>query len=338
VFQQLRDERDTFDLDTQQQLILGGRHDMVFGAAVRVSRGNDTGNAAFRFDPEVAVTTMAGVFVQDEITIVPRRFAAIVGAKFERNTFTGVEPQPSVRVRWTPSSQRTVWGAVSHAVRLPTRFDTDLRFTNPATGAVVLRGGRDFESEKVVAYEAGYRMQWADRLSFDVSAYTNVYGDLRSQEFPTAPGQPVFLRNLLNARTSGAEFAGTVGLLGTWRLHAAYTYLHERFTFDPESRDPTGGFAEFNDPTHLVQARSSVDLPHGIEVDGVFRYVDRLPHPVVPAYSELDARIGWRPKPTWDVSLIGQNLLHAHHQEFRLASPTIEEFERGVYLRFTWRF
>jgi iron complex outermembrane receptor protein len=339
VFQQLRDARDTVDLDIQQRLLLAARHDLLFGGSVRVSRGDDSGNAAFFFDPQVAVTTLAGTFVQDEIAVVPRRLVLIGGVKFERNTFTGLETQPSVRVRWTPEPSRTVWAAVSRAVRLPTRFDTDLRFTNPASGAVTLRGGRDFQSEHVVAYEAGYRMQWRDRASADLAAFTNTYGDLRSQEFPTGAGQPVRLRNLLNARTAGGELAGTASVLRTWRVHAAYTYLHERFTLDPGSRDPTRGFSEFNDPTHMVSLRSNADLPRGFELDAMFRHIGRLPHPAVAAYSELDARIGWRPRAAaWDVSFVGQNLLHAHHPEFPLAGPTREEFERGFYVRTSWRF
>lgn len=338
VFQQLRDVRDTFDVDTQQRLAFGRRHDLLFGGSFRVSRGEDTGNAAFFFDPASAVTTIGGVFVHDEITLVPHQLVGIAGVKFERNTFTGLETQPNVRIRWTPSARQTVWGAVSRAVRLPTRFDTDLRLTNPITGAIALRGGRDFASEKLVAYEAGYRTEWRDRVSFDVATYSNVYGDLRSQEFPAAAGQPIVLMNMLNARTSGVELAATTSMLRAWRVHASYAYLHERFTLDPGSRDPTNGISEYNDPSHVATLRSNMDLPHRFELDASFRYVDRLPHPVVPAYSELDARLGWRPRAEWSVSLVGQNLLHAHHPEFQLATPIRTEFERGFYIRTTWRF
>ena len=338
VFQQLRDVRDTVDVDLQQRVAFASRHDLLVGGAVRVSRGDDTGNAAFYFDPRSAVTTIGGIFVQDEITIVPRRLVGIAGVKVERNTFTGFESQPEVRIRWTPSAAQAVWAAVSRAVRLPTRFDTDLRFTNANTGAITLRGGRDFEAEKLVAYEGGYRRQWRDRLSVDVAAYTNVYGDLRSEEFPAAAGEPIVLRNLLNARTAGVEVAATGRVLRAWRLHASYAYLHEWFTLDPGSRDLTRGVFEYNDPSHMATLRSNADLPHGFELDAALRYVDRLPHPVVPAYAEMDARVGWRPAAAWDVALVGQNLLHAHHPEFQLSSPFRAEFERGLYVRTTWRF
>lgn len=336
VFAQLRDVRDTFDVDTQQQVI-AGRNDVLFGGTFRVSKGTDTGNAAFHFDPDSAVNTLGGFFVQDQLTLVPARLSLIVGSKFEGNNFTGLETQPSVRLRWTPSGRQTIWGAVSRAVRLPTRFDTDLRFTNPATGATTLSGSPGFDSEKVAAYEIGYRAE-APRASLDVAAYSNVYGDLRSEEFPTRAGQPILLENLMNARTWGTEISGTVLIVPRWRAHAGYTYLHEAFTFDPGSNDPTKGANEFNDPVHTFKLRSSADLPGDMELDGFLRYVGLLPHPAVPAYTELDMRVGWHPSAAWELSLIGQNLLHPHHPEFQLASPTREEFQRGAYVRLVWRY
>jgi iron complex outermembrane receptor protein len=335
VVNQIRDVRNTIDVDLQQQLA-AGRHGLVFGGGFRASKGDDTGNAAFRFEPQARFTTIAGLFVQDEIALVPARLALIVGSKFERNTFTGIETQPNVRLRWTPSNRRTVWGAVSRAVRLPNRFDTDLRFTLP-TGAVWLTGRTDFDSEKVIAYEAGYRAELSSRASMDVATFTNVYDRLRSQELPSAPGQPVVLSNLLNARTWGTDLSATVLVLPPWRVHSTYSYLKVTTTHDPGSRDPTKGFNEFNDPAHMFKLRSSIDLPRGFEVDGVFRAVGRLPHPLVPAYAELDARVGWRASPSLEISLIGQNLLHARHPEFLLASPTREEFQRGAYIRVLWR-
>ena len=337
VFDQLRDVRNTIDVDVQQQLV-AGRHELVFGGDFRSSRGDEAGNAAFHFEPQVQVNNVGGVFAQDEITLKANRLALIAGAKFERNMFTGIETQPSVRLRLTPSARQTVWGAVSRAVRLPTRFDTDLRFTNPITGAVTLTGSQDFDAEKVTAYESGYRAELSSRASLDVAAYTNVYDDLRSEEFPTAAGQPVRLANLMNARTWGADVSATILPVAQWRLHASYTYLHETITFDPASHDPTKGVNEYNDPSHIFKLRSSVDLPHGVEVDAFLRRLTALPHPVVPGYAELDAQIGWHVSPVLELSLVGQNLLHAHHPEFQLASPTREEYQRGAYFRLLWRY
>jgi iron complex outermembrane receptor protein len=336
---QLRHSLDTFDVDTQQHLLLGGRHDVVVGGAFRVSRGKDIGNPAFFFDPSVSVINIGSVFAQDEITLVPGRVALIAGTKFERNTYTGVETQPSVKLRVNPGTRHTIWGGVSRAVRLPTRFDTDLRFTNPVTGAITLTGSRDFESEKMLAWEGGYRSQLYDRVSLDVAAYVNTYDDLRSEEFPSRPVQPIRLDNRMNATTRGIELGSNVLLAPWWRMHASYMYLHERFTFDPGSTDPTAGANEAEDPSHQFSLRSSTDLPKDLELDAAFRRIGRLPHPVVPAYSELDVRLGWNVGRHWTVGIVGRNLLHDRHLEFAsLGSSVREEFERAVHVVTLWRF
>jgi hypothetical protein len=39
-----------------------------------------------------------------------------------------------------------------------------------------------------------------------------------------------------------------------------------------------------------------------------------------------------------ELSVVGQNLLHAHHPEYGPPSPTREEIERSVYVKADWRF
>ena len=158
----------------------------------------------------------------------------------------------------------------------------------------------------------------------------------RSQERPTAQG-PVVLGNGLNATASGVEVASTVTVTGKWQAHGSYSYLYKTFTRDPSSRDVTGGASEANDPHHLLSLRSSADLPWRLELDAHLRYVSSLPAPAVKAYTELAARLGWRPSDRWDVAFIGQNLLHDSHEEFASTTPR-ELFERSLSVRTGWRF
>jgi iron complex outermembrane recepter protein len=330
--------RDTFDVDTQQQLRVGTRHALVFGAGFRASRGDDLGDGpGFYFDPQVRTSTIVSGFAQDEIALKPNRVALIVGSKVERNDFTGLELSPDLRVRVTPDARQTLWAAISRAVRMPTRFDTDLRIRVPNSSRLLLTGSESFESENVVAYEAGYRNRPNDWMSTDVAVFFNDYDDLRSQELPTAIGQPVVLGNGLTARTSGIEVSSTVSLTKQWQAHGAYSYLWERFSHAPDSRDITNGTSEANDPSHIFSIRTSIDLPYASEADAGFRYVSRLPQPVVAGYAELTARFGWRPRPAWELSVVGHDLLHDRHEEFAAGTPR-ELFERGFYVRSTWCF
>jgi iron complex outermembrane receptor protein len=337
VDRQYRAATDTLDVDSQQQIQLGERHRIVFGAGFRYWHSDDVGDGpGFYFDPEIRTSRLLNIFAEDEVALVPGRLSVIAGTKVERNTFTGVEWLPSVRLRFTPTERQTLWTAASRAVRMPTRFDEDLRIVLP-NGALLITGNSDFKSENVTAYEGGYRVRPADWVSFDLAVFANRYDDLRSQELPSAAGKPVVLANGLDARTSGVEVSASVSFTSWWQAHASYSFLHEKFSRDADSRDNTGGASEANDPRHLFSIRTSIDLPRRVQADAMVRHVSSLPSPAVDAYTELSARLGWELSSHIDLSLIGQNLLHDRHEEFAAGTPR-ELFERGLSLRGTFRF
>jgi iron complex outermembrane receptor protein len=331
---QFQESRHTMDVDAQHRTTFGARHDVVGGAQVLVTTARDIGAAGFVFEPERKTNYVTSLFIQDEIAVRPDRLFLTIGSKFEGNDYTGLEVQPAVRIRWSPQPRQTAWGAISRAVRLPTRLDTDLLIrSQPA-----VTGSEDFEAESVVAYEAGYRLRPHPHVSVDVAAFVNDYDSLRSQEFPSRLGQVVELRNTLNALASGVELGGTLQALPGWRLHGSYSYFHKEFTLDPGSRDISRGVNEGNDPAYFFSVRSYLDLPGGLMLDGFFRRVARRPMPTVPAYSSLDVRLGRVVRPGWEISVVGQNLLEPRHPEFGAPGPRRYEFERGVYVRSIWNF
>ena len=338
VPQQYQGTRDTFDLDLQQEFSVGSRQNLVAGGGARVSHGDDFGDGpGFFFEPRERTSTLFGAFIQDEIAVKPDRLFVTLGAKVERNDFSGLELQPTSRVRLKLSSRHSVWAAASRAVRMPTRFDTDLRIRIPNTERLLLTGSETFESENVVSVEGGYRGQPRRWLSVDVVGFSNRYTDVRSQELPAALGNPIVLANTLNTRSAGAEVMTSVQALSRWQLHGSYTYLWKRFEKDPDSRDFTNGVSEANDPAHQFRFRSYLDLGRNMELDGVVRFASALPFPVVDRYAELTLRLGWQPRPELDLSVIGQNLLHERHEEFAAATPR-EYLHRGVHVRIDWRF
>lgn len=330
---QYRGVLDTFDVDAQHQWHLG-RNQLVFGAGYRRYEGDDLGDGpGFFFEPRERTSHRFNAFAQNEVR-VGRGVFVTVGSKFERNEFTGFEIQPTVRARWS-SDTRSAWGAVSRAIRVPTRFDTDLRIRFPNSANLLLTGTLDFESEDLLAYEAGYRRQFRQRFSIDVAGYVNRYDDLRTQEL--RPGQPVLLANLMNGLTRGVESTAIAQVLPRWQIHASHAYLWKKLTFDSGSTGITRAASEANDPRHIFALRSYVTATNRIEIDAFYRHVGSLPSPAVEAYQELDARVGLRVGPGWDLSLIGHNLLHERHVEFRGGTPP-ETYERSVTLRSVWRF
>ena len=332
---------DILDLDFQHRLPLAKRNDLVWGFGYRWHQDEVGNSSVIGFFPPRRSFGLASIFAQDEISLLDDRLDVTVGAKVEHNESTGVEVQPSLRAAWKPNDRRTVWGAVSRAVRTPSRIDEDVIAFGP-NGSHLVEGSRDFVSEELLAWELGYRIQPNPELLIDLATFYNVYDHLRSQEPPTDAPFPRVLLNKLNAETWGAELRVNVQPRPGFRLQAAYTRLEKHLSLDPDSRDPVGGSGEGNDPEDRAALRSSIDLPSNVELDAWLRYVGELPSPQVDAYTELDLRVGWRPG--WngseglELSLVGQNLLHSSHEEFGPAGPLREAIERSFHGKVTWRF
>ncbi len=345
-----KETRDTFDLDSQHRFPLGDRNDVSWGAGYRLAADRVGSSFTIALNPDHRTTQLLSTFVQDEITLVRDRLRLTLGSKFEHNDFTGFEIQPSGRLSWIPTERQTVWASVSRAVRTPSRAEDDIRLVQLTPNPVVfgsIQGSRSFESEKLTAYELGYRLRPHSRVSLDLALFYNAYDDLRSIEpggiVPGPPGLgtvPATLANKLHGETYGAEFAPSWQATDWWRLQAAYTYLQMQLHRDPGSGDTTSESNERRSPRHQFSLRSVMDLPYRVQFDWGVRYVDSLPAINVASYVTMDARLGWRPTQNLELSLVGQNLLANRHAEFRPSSITTQatEVERSVYGRITLRF
>ena len=332
---QFEERRRTASIDAQQSFRIG-RHDVVAGASAEVTRDRTAQSPVLYFDPSSRTLSLFSVFAQDDITVVRGKLWVSPGLKLLKNSYTGVETHPGLRVRFVPAAGHTLWAATSRAVRLPSRFDRDLRFTGTLS-RVVVAGSENFMAETVTAIEGGYRAQLSSRVSFDAAAFSNRYDKLRSQ----SPGGPIGLATLandLNGRSKGLELSLHAQLMPGLRAHASYTRLATSTSVEPGRTIIGNAVSEFNDPDHQAALRLYADLPRGFELDAFGRYVSALPHPVVPAYGELDARFGWVSPGGHEIALVGRNLLHGRHPEFNPPGPRRYEFERAVTLRSTWRF
>jgi iron complex outermembrane receptor protein len=216
-------------------------------------------------------------------------------------------------------------------VRTPTRLEEDLQIV---AGGVSVFGNRNFESESVIAYELGYRVQPADWVSLDVATFYNNYDKLRSVELV---GTSFVEDNKLHGQTYGIELGSTLKAADWWRIRAAYTYLQVRLQKDPGSTDATSVRATGNDPANQVYLRSSMDLPYHLELDGDVRYVSALRNQNVPAYVAVDMRLAWRPTDHLELSIVGQNLFDDRHPEFG-AGLNRHEIERGAYAMITCKW
>jgi iron complex outermembrane receptor protein len=252
------------------------------------------------------------------------------GIKLEYSSFSGWAVMPSVRAGWQATSRNFVWAAISRAVRPPSRLERDLTFPG------FFGPSPEFTSEKLVAYEAGWRAQLAPRATAAVSIFYNDYGDLRTTSLvPTdLPGR---FRNDLAGHTYGIEAWGSFSVLPWWRIDPGMTLLHKDFHLKPGAVDIAGPQTVLgHDPAHQWFLRSYMDLPGNTELYMGLRRIGALADVGVPGYVEADLRVAWQVRPDFQVSLAGQNLLHARHAE--ASQPPIHEIPRQAYLGLRWTF
>jgi iron complex outermembrane recepter protein len=338
----LYDDLTTIDVDFQHRFPLGARNHVVWGVGFRRTHDAVIDAPALGFLPNDLRQNLYSALVQYEIAL-RNNLAFTLGTKLEHNDYTGFEYEPDARLSWTLSPNQALWSAVSRAVRTPSRIDHDLSEGSPPY-FVILKGGADFTSETVLAYELGYRAQLNSKLSTSVSSFYNQYDRVRSTSITPGTLLPFFFANNLEGHTYGVEFSGDYQVTELWSLHAGYTLLREHLAVKAGQFDLSNGRNETADPKHQVSLRSSLTLPRRLELGAGLRWVDTLVTnngPVastVPSYFELESRLAWHASDRLELSLVGQNLLHNHHPEYGFVDPSRQEIQRSVYGKFAWRY
>jgi iron complex outermembrane receptor protein len=308
------EDLDTYDVDAQHHFMAGADHEIVWGGGLREQQDRTRGGALLAFVPANSTLRLINVFGQDTWTL-SLQTKLTFGLKVEHNSYTGVEYQPNVHLAWKPSEQSLLWAAISRAVRTPSRLDRDfyifVPLGAPYTGRLL--GGTNFQSERVTAYEVGYRAQPRKDVSLSVSAFVNDYTRLRSIE-PTGSGDFI-LGNGIRGRTQGLEAWTAWQVNEMWRLNAGLSLLNESLKFEPASRDPGTTAASGNDPKSQLFLRSSWSLREDLSLDLGLRRIAALPSPAVASYAALDARLAWRINKVLEVSISAANL-GSRHTEF----------------------
>jgi iron complex outermembrane receptor protein len=306
----LGETRNTFDVDFQHRFGWGERQTIVWGGGYRLTSDAIRNTFDALLDPTHRSSSLLSAFVQDEVTLVQKRLVLTVGTKFEHNDFTGFELQPSARLLWTPDQKQSFWGSISRAVRTPSRAEDDIKlrgepvipqgalfagrppfFPPSPTIVTAISGRRGFDSEKLIAYELGYRVQVTPRVSLDLATFYNDYDELRSLEpastvpdFTKTPAEfSLSARNNLKGETYGGELSLSYQPTDWWRLRADYALLQTALHVDGGADVHTEHGIEGSSPQNQFAVRSSIDLPHGFEFDAALRYVDSLPALQVPS-------------------------------------------------------
>lgn len=321
----------TWDLSVQHNLT-SGNHRLVGGVNARAIRYQISGRPDFFFDPAKRTTILVNTFIQDTVALSPG-LDLILGVKLEKNPWIDLELMPSIRLGWSISDRVYAWAAVSRAIRAPTPFDRDVE--ERVGNIIELSGNADFRPETLVAYEAGTRLNFSPRATLSVSTFYNVYDDLRNIERIPSPILSLAWGNGLEAESYGVEAWGQLALASWWRLDLAATWYRRDAQFSKGASTFVGVQQLGNDPEWRASLGSSFDLGSKVTLDGQLRHVGRLPAPQVPAFTELNLRLAWRPAQQLTLAIAGFNLLRSSHREY--AEPALP-VPRRVEAQAQWRF
>ena len=240
----VRDRVNTYDLQAQQNLAFGGRHQVVVGGGYRFIQDRFLTNGGFFLDPPERDVSLANVFAQDEIAL-RNDLRLTLGLKLEDSSFSGLELMPSLRLAWRSGETGLLWASISRSVRTPSTVERDL------VAPPLLQAAHDFDAESVIAYEAGYRVQPNRRSTLSVSVYYNDYDRIRSLGLADDPAFLQKLRNDLQAQTYGLEAWGDYRANDNWLLSGGVNLLHKDVNVRP------GGI----DLGNLVYAGNDPELP-----------------------------------------------------------------------------
>jgi len=352
------EETDTLDFELKHHFSLGLEHDIVWGMHYRFINDQLHNNFHLTVEPERAELNLFSFFVQDEYSIIDDELFLTVGSKFEHNDYTGYEIQPSARILWNPEDEHIVWGAVSRAVRTPSRIEhnstinllvappSSQRNPLPVPFLWGLKGNEKIDSQVLIAYEAGYRFIPTAALSLDAAIFYNDYDKLR-----TAPAEHSFngLYANMYGRFSNGEEGDTHGLelavawqpLSSLKIDLAYSLIFEDL---PDTRDLVTSEA----PTNQLSLMANWQLTDTLAFDFWGKYVDKIRVLYAPSvdysyqiddYFTVDLQVTYTPFQDLELAVVGQNLLEKNHEEFVQEFYTLPgTVARSVYMKATYRF
>ncbi|MDG1286864.1 MAG: TonB-dependent receptor [Rickettsiales bacterium] len=347
------DTTQTVDIDFNHSFKAAQSHDMIWGLGYRLINSDIEGTDILSFSPANRTDNLFSAFLQDKITLL-EDVKLTLGSKFEYNDYTEFEWQPSARLGWKIDDTNYAWASFTRAIRTPGRTGHGVNIAvgalpTPAGITLVQQIGNEAtDSEKLYAYEFGYRTQPLDELSLDVTAFYHDYTTLGSDSLgtPFLATNPTFGSHVVlplvigsdsTAETFGIEVSADWKTTPHWLLSASYSALE---------MDVNGGSTfvsgEGLSPNHQVNLESHYTPDENWEFDTLLYYVDEL-NPtattVIDDYWRLDARLAYNLDNGVSLSLVGQNLLEDQKPEFSSFVYNRQiEVPRTVYGKVNWKF
>jgi iron complex outermembrane recepter protein len=320
----------SLDLEYQIHFHLGDRHDFVAGLGYRRDTGTLEGTDWIWFTPPTRTDDLAGGFLQDEIALGPA-VRLTIGSKFEHNSYTGFEFEPTVRLSWAASSRSTFWVSANRAITQPSQYETSIAAIIGSvpvdathSAPIWFYGNPRLRAEEFRDGEFGYRNQFARNVSGDLATFVGSYHRLvalnalpvnvTQQPGAVGAGLSTMVANANKAFTYGGELSVNWDVNQRWRLSGSYSL------YQISSVDTTPSFLHANmlssDPKHAVATHSRLDLPGKLGFDQWIWWTSELATNQIPSHTRVDARLARPLGESAEISITGQNLTRPRFLEF----------------------
>ena len=348
----LEQNRLTVDFELQNSFVWRDSHHITWGVGYRNIKEDLKDDPVINYTPDDRMDYKYSFFFQDKFALIPDRFFIMLGSKFEKNNYTDYEIQPTARFSWIMPNNSVFWGAISRAVRTPSRGEHDLALAGLGTpaGFVSRYGDESFDGETLIAYELGYRFQPFDTVSVDATSFFNDYqlrtfsptpSSLRSEDISS-----FLIGKSGSGETYGFELSTVWAATSQWNIHANYSFLTIDYHVDDGVTDPFLERDENRSPKNQFSLQSRYNLGRNIEIDHSLYYTDNISNLGlgltsfgIPAHIRFDMRVAWRPIEGLEFSLVGQNLFDSATPEFEESLYSSQtEIERSIYGKVTWQF
>jgi iron complex outermembrane recepter protein len=325
-----------------------GSHNLMWTAELRLIDEKIRDSFTFDFPEGWNQRRLLALSIQDEWRIPATDLRWINTIKYEHHTYTGADWLLASRMAWTPNTGITGWLSVGKGIRIPSRVERDAYLRFPAmlnenlAVLAVIDPDPALSPEEVWAYQAGLRWVPAQKWLLDVSLFCNQYERLINANRPIGPsftsGVPTFTSQFENNRggsSHGMELAMEWTPVPQLRLRGNLNWMK----FDLESTPATNALTSTR-----VFANAAIEWqPHSQWFASVaLRRVESVESNNLrfPAYTALDAHLRWNISSSWQVSLIGRNLLDRSHREYTFFYTYFEptEVERSILLKARFSF
>jgi iron complex outermembrane receptor protein len=327
---------------------------LVWGLGYHLQVDDVIANPYIVGSPATTTEPVYSGFLHDEMR-VSNKSTLTLGTKIEHNGYTGWELQPTVRYAYEPTDHQTFWGAISRAVRTPSRADENasiFAYSEVGPGGlptqVMLQGDDEFRSEEEISAELGWRTQANSHSFFDAAGFISHYRQLRGLQlggFQTVTSPDPYniatyvFDNSASADTAGIELSARTELSSNWRLLGSYSLFSERYSIADGNPFPINEYGYGSTPRNQASIKSQLDLPHHFEFDVSGFFVSGISAQNIAPYGRLDLRLGWKPNARTDVSIGVTNLTSKYHLEapttlYDNASLVQQNFYAKVGFRF----